>query len=85
MDSNVYVMKKMNVLLIIIGIVFIGAGFLTFTNLTTVNSVDSHAWTINLNGIKSFQWPAFTGGVLIVIGIIFHIADDGGHDKIKIG
>lgn len=78
-------MRKTNMLLIIAGLIFIGAGFLAFTNLTTVNAVDSHAWTINVNGIRSFQWPGFTGGVLIVIGIIFHIADDEDHRKIKIG
>ncbi|SEB06459.1 hypothetical protein [Pedobacter hartonius] len=78
-------MKRAGILMIIIGVITIIAGLLTFTDLTTVNAVDSHNWTINLNGIKSFQWPVFTGGALIVVGIIFHIADYEKHDKIKIG
>lgn len=72
---KLYVMKKRSMFLIFLGVIMIITGLIAFNNLTTVNAVDSHRWTINLNGYESFQWPGFTGGVLIVIGIIFHIAD----------
>jgi len=32
-------------------------------------------WILNVNGFESFQWSVFTGGVFIVIRLIFHIAD----------
>lgn len=58
----------------LIGITIIIIGFLTFTNLTTVNAVDSHNWTVNINGLKSFPWPVFAGSVIVILGIIFNMA-----------
>ena len=67
-------MKKSEIFMIGLGLVMMVAGTLLFTNLKSVNAVDSHAWTINLNGIKSFPWLTFSGFVLFTIGIIFNIA-----------
>lgn len=67
-------MKKSSIVLIIAGIAVMILGSFIFTNLNYVNAVDSHAWTININGIKSFPWVTFTGGVLFVVGIIFYIS-----------
>jgi hypothetical protein len=46
-------MKKFSYVLMAIGVIIIIIGFLTFTNLKTVNAVDSHNWTIYINGVKS--------------------------------
>ncbi|MCY1555310.1 hypothetical protein D9M68_919610 [compost metagenome] len=67
-------MKQSSIVLIIAGIVMIIVGSFIFNNLQYVNAVDSHAWTININGIKSFPWLSFTGGVFLVVGIIFNIS-----------
>jgi len=67
-------MKKSSILLMIGGITLIILGTFIFRNLSYVNAVDSHAWTININGIKSFSWITFTGGVFLVIGVIFNIS-----------
>ena len=67
-------MKKSSVVLMTGGIALIILGSFIFKNLNYINAVDSHAWTININGIKSFSWITFTGGVLLVIGIIFNIS-----------
>lgn len=67
-------MKTASKVLIALGIIAIIVGQLTFRNLNYVNAVDAHAWTININGIYSFPWLAFLGGVFIVVGIIFYIS-----------
>jgi uncharacterized membrane protein YgdD (TMEM256/DUF423 family) len=67
-------MKKSSIVLIIAGIAVMILGSFIFSNLNYVNAVDAHAWTININGIKSFPWVTFTGGVLFVVGIIFNIS-----------
>lgn len=67
-------MKKSSIVLIIAGIVIMIVGSFIFSNLHYVNAVDAHAWTININGIKSFPWVTFTGGVIFVVGIIFNIS-----------
>ena len=57
----------------IAGIIIMIAGCLIFTNLNHVNMVDSNTWTININGIRSFPWLTYTGGVLFIIGILVKI------------
>jgi hypothetical protein len=67
-------MKNFSYALMAIGTIIIIIGFLTFTNLKTVNAVDSHNWTIYINGAKSFPWPVFGGSVIAILGIIFNMA-----------
>jgi hypothetical protein len=67
-------MKKSSFVLMIAGIAMIIVGSFIFSNLSYINAVDAHPWSININGIKSFPWVTFTGGVLLVIGIIFNIS-----------
>jgi hypothetical protein len=67
-------MKTSSKVLVALGIIITVIGMLIFRNLHYINAVDGHAWTININGINSFPWITFTGGLLIVIGIIFYIA-----------
>jgi len=67
-------MKKASYLLTALGILACVVGFFTFTDLKTINPVDSHPWTININGIRSFPWLEFTGGLLIALGGIFNVA-----------
>ncbi|WP_316830090.1 hypothetical protein [Pedobacter aquatilis] len=67
-------MKKASYLLMILGVIISILGFATFTHLKAVNPVDSHPWTININGLRSFPWVQFTGGLLIALGLIFNVA-----------
>jgi hypothetical protein len=67
-------MKTCSYILMVIGAIIITVGLLTFNHLNRVNAFDSHSWTININGIKSFPWPVFSGSVLIILGIIFNMA-----------
>jgi hypothetical protein len=74
-------MKTSSKILIVFGIIIVITGMLVFRDLHYVNAVDAHPWTININGINSFPWITFSGGVLIVIGIIFYIASLGNTRK----
>lgn len=67
-------MKTSSKVLIVLGFIIVIVGKLVFRDLHYVNAVDAHAWTININGINSFPWITFSGGVLIIIGITFYIA-----------
>ncbi|ATP56279.1 hypothetical protein CPT03_07235 [Pedobacter ginsengisoli] len=67
-------MKTSSKILMVLGAIITIVGMLVFRNLQYVNAVDGHAWTININGINSFPWITFTGGLFIVIGIIFYIS-----------
>jgi hypothetical protein len=67
-------MRKFSFVLMAVGVIIIIIGFLTFTNLNTVNAVDSHRWTIYINGIRSFPWPVFAGSVIVILGVIFNMA-----------
>ncbi len=67
-------MKTSSKVLMVLGIITVIAGMLIFRDLNYVNAVDAHAWSININGYKSFPWLTFTGGVLFVVGLIFYIS-----------
>ncbi|MNI71518.1 hypothetical protein D3C87_403960 [compost metagenome] len=67
-------MKKTSYYLMAGGLVLLLVTLLTGGPLNAINPVDSHPWTININGIRSFPWPEFTGGLLIALGFIFNIA-----------
>lgn len=61
-------MKKFGISFMIAGAVIMIIGLLIWPNLNHVNMVDSNTWTININGIRSFRWPVFIGGIIFVIG-----------------
>jgi hypothetical protein len=67
-------MKKTSIWLMIGGVVIMIAGCLIFRNLNHVNAVDSHSWTINVNGIRSFPWLTYTGFIILMVGVCFNIA-----------
>ena len=69
-------MKKTSIGLLIAGVVIMIAGCFIFGKLNVDNMVDSHPWTININGIKSFPWPVFTGFVVFMLGVVFYISAD---------
>ena len=66
-------MKKTSTWLIALGVIMMIAGCLIFTNLNHLNAVDSHNWTINVNGIRSFPWLTFGGFVIFIIGVLAEI------------
>lgn len=68
-------MKGTSIMLVILGIVMAIAGILMIQDLNYVNTVDGHTRPIYINGIRSFPWLAFLGGVFIVVGVVFYIAD----------
>jgi len=57
--------------------------FLT-TALPIVNVVDSQYPLTNIAGTVPPLWPYFVGAVLIVIGLIFEIAEKTDHTRSKI-
>lgn len=68
-------MKTSSKVLIVLGLILmIGGGFL-FNHMNVDNAVDSHVRGIYINGYLSFPWPVFAGFVLLVIGLVFNIAD----------
>lgn len=67
-------MRKLSIIMIVAGVITMIAGCLVFRNLNHVNAVDSHSWTININGLNSFPWIAFTGMAILIIGIVFNIS-----------
>ncbi|MCJ8208907.1 hypothetical protein MUY27_04250 [Mucilaginibacter sp. RS28] len=70
-------MKKSEFGMIAGGIVLMILGVLLFSHLKHQNAVDSHTWTININGIRSFPWLTFAGFVIFMIGVVFNIASHG--------
>ena len=70
------IMKKLSYIMLILGIIAIAIGQFAFTHLHTVNAVDSHRWAININGIRSFPWPTFTGYELIILGLIVYFTSE---------
>ncbi|WP_316846419.1 hypothetical protein [Pedobacter psychrodurus] len=67
-------MKKAIYCMMTAGLIVLVVALFTTGHLNSVNAVDSHPWTININGIHSFAWPEFCGGLLIALGGIFNIA-----------
>lgn len=67
-------MKTTSKVLIVMGIIIAILGLWVFRDLNHVNAVDGHDWTININGARSFPWVTFTGGILIVVGLIFYMS-----------
>lgn len=67
-------MKTVSYILMVLGVLVTFTGFVIFTNLKLVNPADSHPWSIYINGIRSFPWLQFTGGLFIALGVIFNIA-----------
>ncbi len=61
--------QQLGIYLMVIGAIVVIAGDILFKNLHHVNAVDSHAWTININGIRSFAWPDFLGYVTFISGL----------------
>ncbi|WP_460693792.1 hypothetical protein [Mucilaginibacter puniceus] len=69
--------RKVSFILGITGIVAIIIGQLFFTDISTLNAVDSHSWGISLNGIKSFNWPDFLGfEMLSLVAMIYFTIDE---------
>lgn len=58
--------------MMILGAIAIIINETVFRDLNHVNAVDSHSWTININGIRSFPWPMFTGYELIILALIIY-------------
>ncbi|MFD0794851.1 hypothetical protein ACFQZX_14585 [Mucilaginibacter litoreus] len=70
-------MRKCSYWMMVLGVVTIIAGCLIFRNLNHVNAVDSHNWTINVNGILSFPWLTYSGFIILMVGICFYIGTMG--------
>ncbi|WP_143822933.1 hypothetical protein [Mucilaginibacter sp. MD40] len=66
-------MRKSSYWMMILGAVIMIAGCLIFRNLNHINAVDSHNWTINVNGILSFPWLTYTGFIIFMVGACFYI------------
>ncbi|MBB2149086.1 hypothetical protein [Pedobacter gandavensis] len=64
-------MKRTSIALVVLGMVMTIAGLLMFRDL---NAVDAHARPIYVNGMRSFPWLAFLGGVFIAVGVVFFIS-----------
>ena len=65
-------MRRASIILIIAGILLIVAG--GFFYKTKTDAADSRPITVNLAGNKSFQWPVYTGVILLFLGATFNIA-----------
>lgn len=68
-------MKNAARILIVLGLIFMIGGSFLFNHMNVDNAVDSHARGIYINGYLSFPWPVFAGFVMLVIGIVFTIAN----------
>ncbi|ALL05141.1 hypothetical protein AQ505_06315 [Pedobacter sp. PACM 27299] len=62
-------------MLVILGIVMAIAGILMIQDLNYVNTVDGHTRPMYIQGIRTFPWLAFLGGLFIVVGVFFYITD----------
>ncbi len=63
-------MKKVSVLLIIVGII-ITIGLIIYYR-SAVNPVDSDAMTINRSNGQSSEWPLFVGIIFTFVGCVFY-------------
>ena len=63
-------MKKISILLVIIGVAVTIACLVYFRPLA--NPVDSDAMTVNPQGIKTSEWPLFIGILTTFVGVCFY-------------
>jgi len=68
-------MKKSSLILIVLGLILMIGGSFLFNHINMDNAVDSHPRGIYINGYLSFPWPVFAGFVLLIIGLVFYIAE----------
>ncbi len=65
-------MRALSIVLLVAGIVLIIGGNFFFTKKD--NPVDNRSLTVTTGGNKSFQWPVYTGIILIFVGGTFYLA-----------
>jgi amino acid transporter len=63
-------MKKVSVLLIIVGII-VTIGLIIYFR-SVVNPVDSDAMTIDRSGSQVSEWPLFIGIIFTFVGTVFY-------------
>jgi hypothetical protein len=63
-------MKKVSVLLIVVGII-VTIGLIIYYR-GVVNPVDSDSMTIDRSGNQVSEWPLFIGIILTFVGIVFY-------------
>jgi len=70
-------MKRVSILLTVIGIILIFVALYYFR--TALNVADSDPMTINPKGIRTSEWPLFIGILTTFVGICFYfiaVADE---------
>jgi uncharacterized membrane protein HdeD (DUF308 family) len=76
-------MKRVSILLIVIGIILIFISIYYFRS--ALNPVDSDTMTVGPNGIKTSEWPLFIGILTTFVGVTFYFvsthANKSTHDK----
>ncbi|QJD95377.1 hypothetical protein HH214_05570 [Mucilaginibacter robiniae] len=65
-------MRRISIILIIVGAVLLIAGGFFYKQANTV--ADSKPITVDYRGHKSFQWPVYTGIILLFLGATFNLA-----------
>jgi uncharacterized membrane protein len=70
-------MKKVSLLLIVIGIILIFIAIYYFR--PALNPVDSDPMTINPTGTKTSEWPLFIGILTTFVGVTFYFVST--HDN----
>jgi amino acid transporter len=63
-------MKKVSVLLIVVGII-VTIGLIIYFR-SVVNPVDSDSMTISRSGSQVSEWPLFIGIIFTFVGIVFY-------------
>ena len=63
-------MKKISVLLIIVGVI-VTIGLIIYFR-SVVNPVDSDSMTIDRSGNQVSEWPLFVGIIFTFVGIVFY-------------
>ena len=74
-------MKKISILLVIIGILVIVYCLTYFHPL--INAVDSDTMTANSHGVKTAEWPLFIGILTTFVGICFYFIGVSDEKKAK--
>jgi uncharacterized membrane protein len=70
-------MKRVSLLLIVIGIILIFIAIYYFR--PALNPVDSDPMTINPTGAKTSEWPLFVGILTTFVGVTFYFVST--HDN----